>query len=63
MKSKSRKWRDRAKRLGLTDPTLTSGVKRDEINAFYKRGGRSETKFDKIKKQERKQKQLLKALY
>ena len=38
MKSKSRKLRDRAKRLGKNDPTLTSGVSRTEINEFYKKG-------------------------
>ena len=38
MKSKSRKLRDRAKRLGKNDPTLTSGVSRTEINQFYKKG-------------------------
>lgn len=60
MKSKTRKMRDRAKRLGLTDPTTTSGVSREEIHAFYKRGGKTATRHDKIGKMQRKEKQKLK---
>lgn len=63
MKSKSRKMRDRAQRLGLNDPTITSGISRNLINDFYKRGSRSETKFDKIARQDRKEKVNLKRAY
>lgn len=63
MKSKTRKMRDRANRLGLQDPTLTSGVSREEISAFYKRGGRTATKQEKTKKAERKYKNQIKQKY
>lgn len=63
MKSKTRKLRDRAKRLGKTDPTLTAGVSRDEMNAFYKRGGRTATKQEKMNKENKKYKSKIKKLY
>lgn len=63
MKSKTRKMRDRANRLGLQDPTLTAGVNREEISAFYKRGGRTATKQEKVAKSERRYKQQVKKMY
>lgn len=63
MKSKTRKLRDRASRLGQTDPTLTAGVSRDAMNAFYKLGGRTATKQGKMNKENKRYKAKLKQMY
>lgn len=63
MKSKTRKLRDKAIRLGQSDPTLTAGLSREEMNSFYKRGGKTPTKQERINKQLRKSKKKLKQSY
>lgn len=59
MKTKTAKKRERALRLGLLDPTMTVGVARSEIASFYKRGGKTPTKKEKINRAERKHKAKL----
>lgn len=63
MKSKSRKLRDRAKRLGKNDPTLTSGVSRAEINEFYKKGSTTPSRKVLEKKENKKIKNKIKSEY